>query len=123
MTRGVFEVAEICAQECSDDELLFWAASAGSFSNHPVSVSIRRAWNRRLEADKVSDFEELSGRGVRAKVEGITVAVGNKRLMAEEKQRFPKFPAAVRLFLWLAAAAVPDGYGLPTSLRRIPPQQ
>ena len=90
LTRGVFEVAEICAQECSDDELLFWAASAGSFSNHPVSVSIRRAWNRRLEADKISDFEELSGRGVRAKVEGITVAVGNKRLMAEEKTAGPE---------------------------------
>ncbi len=90
LTRGVFGVAEICAQECSDDELLFWAASAGSFSNHPVSVSIRRAWNRRLEADKVSDFEELSGRGVRAKVEGITVAVGNKRLMAEEKTAVPE---------------------------------
>lgn len=90
LTRGVFEVAEICAQECSDDELLFWAASAGSFSNHPVSVSIRRAWNRRLEADKISDFEELSGRGVRAKVEGITVAVGNKRLMAEEKTAVPE---------------------------------
>lgn len=90
LTRGVFEVAEICAQECSDDELLFWAASAGSFSNHPVSVSIRRAWNRRLEADKVSDFEELSGRGVRAKVEGITVAVGNRRLMAEEKTAVPE---------------------------------
>lgn len=90
LTRGVFEVAEICAQECSDDELLFWAASAGSFSNHPVSVSIRRAWNRRLEADKISGFEELSGRGVRAKVEGITVAVGNKRLMAEEKTAVPE---------------------------------
>lgn len=90
LTRGVFEVAEICAQECSDDELLFWAASAGSFSNHPVSVSIRRAWNRRLEADKISDFEELSGRGVRAKVEGITVVVGNKRLMAEEKTAVPE---------------------------------
>lgn len=90
LTRGVFEVAEICARECSDDELLFWAASAGSFSNHPVSVSIRRAWNRRLDADKVSDFEELSGRGVRAKVEGITVAVGNKRLMAEEKAAVPE---------------------------------
>lgn len=90
LTRGVFEVAEICAQECSDDELLFWAASAGSFSNHPVSVSIRRAWNRRLEADKISDFEELGGRGVRAKVEGITVAVGNKRLMAEEKTAVPE---------------------------------
>ena len=90
LTRGVFEVAEICAQECSDDELLFWAASAGSFSNHPVSVSIRRAWNRRLEADKISDFEELSGRGVRSKVEGITVAVGNKRLMAEEKTAVPE---------------------------------
>lgn len=90
LTRGVFEVAEICAQECSDDELLFWAASAGSFSNHPVSVSICRAWNRRLEADKISDFEELSGRGVRAKVEGITVAVGNKRLMAEEKTAVPE---------------------------------
>ncbi len=90
LTRGVFEVAEICAQECSDDELLFWAASAGSFSNHPVSVSIRRAWNRRLEADKISDFEELSGRGVRAKVEGITVAVGNKRLMAEEETAVPE---------------------------------
>ena len=90
LTRGVFEVAEICAQECSDDELLFWAASAGSFSNHPVSVSIRRAWNRRLDADKISDFEELSGRGVRAKVEGITVAVGNKRLMAEEKTAVPE---------------------------------
>lgn len=90
LTRGVFEVTEICARECSDDELLFWAASAGSFSNHPVSVSIRRAWNRRLDADKVSDFEELSGRGVRAKVEGITVAVGNKRLMAEEKAAVPE---------------------------------
>lgn len=90
LTRGVFEVAEICAQECSDDELLFWAASAGSFSNHPVSVSIRRAWNRRLEADKISDFEELSGRGVRSKVEGITVAVGNKRLMAEEETAVPE---------------------------------
>ena len=90
LTRGVFEVAEICAQECSDDELLFWAASAGSFSNHPVSVSIRRAWNRRLEADKISDFEELRGRGVRAKVEGITVVVGNKRLMAEEKTAVPE---------------------------------
>lgn len=95
LTRGVFEVAEICAQECSDDELLFWAASAGSFSNHPVSVSIRRAWNRRLEADKVSDFEELSGRGVRAKVEGITVAVGNKRLMAEEKTAVPEVSGGV----------------------------
>lgn len=60
---------------------------------------------------------------MRAKVEGITVAVGNKRLMAEEKTAVPEVSGGGTVVLWLAAAAVPDGYGLPTSLRRIPPQQ
>lgn len=81
MTEGVFEVTGVHHNTLSEEEVLMYAAHAESFSSHPISVSIRKAYGKEIDQGIVSDLEEISGHGVTAKVNGVAVAAGNKKLM------------------------------------------
>ena len=81
MTQGVFEVSGIHHSSMEETKLLEYAALAESYSSHPISQSLRRAWGGEPDKNRVSDVTELSGKGLTAKVDGKTVAVGNARLM------------------------------------------
>ena len=83
LTEGVFEVQKVKPVGISKDELLRYATYAESNSNHPISVSLRKAYNKEIEENIISNVEELAGRGVRAKVEGKEVLIGNDKLMEE----------------------------------------
>lgn len=85
LTRGVFKVTQINPQDnVSRDELLEYAAFAESFSNHPTALSILKAYGKKVDKNKIEEYEEISGYGVRAKVRGKTVLVGNAKLMTRE---------------------------------------
>ena len=90
MTQGVFEVTGIHHSSMDEEQVLRYAAYAESFSNHPISISIRKAYGKDIDASRVSDIEEISGHGVTAKVDGISVAAGNQKLM--EKLGIPCEP-------------------------------
>ena len=82
LTKGVFDVTCIYpGRDFTEDELLEYAAYAESYSNHPISKSLKISYGKELEASNVSDVEEISGHGVTAKVNGKQVAAGNAKLM------------------------------------------
>lgn len=82
LTKGVFEVTCIePAGNTSSDELLEKAAYVESFSNHPISKSLKQAYGKEIDSSKVSDVEEISGHGIVANIDGKKVAAGNVRLM------------------------------------------
>lgn len=81
MTQGVFEVSGVHHNEMEDAKLLEYAALAESFSSHPISKSLQRAYGKEIDKTRVTDVQEISGNGVIAKVDGITVAAGNAKLM------------------------------------------
>lgn len=81
MTQGVFEVSGVHHNTMSEEELLMYAAHAESYSSHPISLSIKRAYGKDIDESIVTDVEEISGHGVAAKVNGVPVAAGNKKLM------------------------------------------
>lgn len=83
MTKGVFEVTKLYPVGMSEEELLYYAAHAESFSTHPISESLRRAYGKSVDMSVVSDVEETGGRGVQAKVGGKCVAAGNRKLMRQ----------------------------------------
>ena len=83
LTKGVFNVTAIHPEEYSESGLLEMAALAESYSDHPISRSLKEAWGQELDASRVGEVEELSGRGVRAQVDGKTVCAGNDKLMEE----------------------------------------
>lgn len=83
LTEGVFEVQKVEPVGISKEELLKIAAYAESNSNHPISVSLKKAYNGKVETNIISNVEELAGRGVRAKVEEKEVLIGNDKLMEE----------------------------------------
>ena len=83
LTRGTFEVTAIHPNQITEEELLELAALAESYSNHPISASLRAAWNRALDKNRVSDVQEIAGRGIHALVDGRPVYAGNERLMAD----------------------------------------
>ena len=83
LTKGVFNVTAIHPDQCSESRLLELAALAESYSDHPISRSLRDAYNAPLDAGRVADVEELSGRGVRARVDGQLICAGNDKLMEE----------------------------------------
>lgn len=84
LTKGVFNVKEINTVDFSKEELLKYAAYAENFSSHPISLSLKRAFNKAIENDKVEDVKEMPGFGVCALVEGKKVIVGNEKLMVKE---------------------------------------
>ena len=81
MTQGVFEVSGIHHSRMETDRLLEFAALAESYSSHPISLSLQRAWGREIDSSRVSDVKEFSGKGVTARVDGHEVAAGNSKLM------------------------------------------
>lgn len=81
MTKGVFEVAGIHHSTIDEQKLLEYAALAESYSTHPISLSLRRAYGAELGKSRVSDVMEIGGHGITAKVDGREVAVGNHRMM------------------------------------------
>ena len=81
MTQGVFEVSGIHHNEMSDEKLLEYAALAECSSSHPISKSLQKAYGKPIDRNRVTDIEEISGNGVIAKVDGVSVAAGNAKLM------------------------------------------
>ena len=83
LTKGVFQVTAIHPEGVSQQQLLELAALAESYSDHPISRSLKEAWGKALDTARVGQVEELSGRGVRAQVDGKEVWAGNGKLMEE----------------------------------------
>ena len=81
MTKGVFEVSGIHHNEMEDAKLLEYAAYAECSSSHPISKSLQKAYGKPIDRSRVTDIEEIGGNGVIAKVEGVSVAAGNAKLM------------------------------------------
>ena len=81
MTQGVFEVSDIASRDLPDEQVLAYAALAESFSSHPISKSLQKAYKKPIDQNRVTEVEEISGHGVTAKVDGVPVAVGNDKLM------------------------------------------
>lgn len=89
LTKGVFNVQEIHPEGVSKEELLELTAHAESYSNHPISLSLKRAYSKEIENGRISDVEEISGHGVIATVDGKKVMAGNIKLM--KKMDIPYF--------------------------------
>ena len=83
LTRGVFNVTAIHPDHCGEAQLLELAALAECYSDHPISRSLKEAYGKELDASRVSNVEELSGRGVRATVDGRQICAGNDKLMED----------------------------------------
>jgi Cd2+/Zn2+-exporting ATPase len=83
MTQGVFEVSGVHHNRMEEEKLLEYAALVESYSSHPISKSLQKAYGKEIDQSRVTEVEEISGHGVTAKVDGIFVAVGNGKLMAQ----------------------------------------
>ncbi|WP_318010962.1 heavy metal translocating P-type ATPase [Clostridium estertheticum] len=91
LTKGVFVVTEIHAEgEISSEELLEYAASAESYSNHPIAISILKAYGKDVCKEDIKDVEEIAGKGLKAGVKGKCVLAGNSKLMDSEKISYSK---------------------------------
>ncbi|NYB72905.1 cadmium-translocating P-type ATPase [Sedimentibacter hydroxybenzoicus DSM 7310] len=90
LTKGVFNVREVNAKDISEDELLKYAAYAENYSNHPISLSLKRAYNKEIVNDIIKDVEEIPGHGVSAVVGGKKILAGNEKLMVKENIGFSK---------------------------------
>ena len=83
LTRGVFNVTAIHPDHCDQGQLLELAALAECWSDHPISRSLKEAYGREMDSSRVSNVEEVAGRGVKAVVDGHTVCAGNDKLMED----------------------------------------
>ncbi len=81
MTQGVFEVSGIYPAALSKEELVEYAACAESYSSHPISKSLQKAYGREIDKNRVTDVKEISGKGITAQVDDRLVAAGNGKLM------------------------------------------
>ena len=90
LTKGVFEVQKVEAENMPNEELIRIAAHAESYSTHPISSSIRKAYNRKIDNNVVEEVKEIAGQGVQAKVEGKELLIGNEKLMQEQKINYKK---------------------------------
>ncbi|MBD5491047.1 MAG: cadmium-translocating P-type ATPase [Lachnospiraceae bacterium] len=110
LTKGVFEVTKMAAAEgFSAEELIEYAACAEHYSNHPISRSLREAYGREVDPERIRDVEEISGHGVCAYVDGRQVAVGNRKLMARQ-QITPEASSGVGTEVHVAVDGVYAGY-------------
>ena len=90
LTKGVFEVQKIEPVGISKEQLIKYAAYAENYSNHPISVSIKKAYGEEINTNLISKTEELSGRGVVARIEDRKVFAGNEKLMQEKNIKYTK---------------------------------
>lgn len=85
LTKGIFKVTEVNSENnISKDELIACAAYAENYSNHPIAVSILKAYGKEIDKDKIENYEEISGHGVKGIIEGKEVLAGNYKLMEKE---------------------------------------
>ena len=90
LTEGVFEVQKVEAIGIEKDELLKITAYAEHYSNHPISISVKKAYNKDIEEEQIEKAQELAGRGISAKINNQDVLVGNEKLMIENQIKFTK---------------------------------
>lgn len=90
LTEGIFEVQKINPKDIDENDLLENAAYAECYSNHPISLSIKRAYGKQIDKSKIKSTEELSGRGIVAIINGKNVLVGNEKLLNENNIEFEK---------------------------------
>ena len=109
LTKGIFEVTGIHSENMPEQELLGYAAMAESASSHPISKSLQAAWGQEIDRSRVSDIQEISGNGVRAKVDGKDVAVGSRKLM-ESMNLSAEDPDSVGTIAHVAVDGVYAGY-------------
>ena len=109
LTKGVFQVLETAPEGMDAQTLLGWAAQAECYSGHPISQSLKAAWSGRVDADRVTDVEELGGFGLTAQVDGHAVAVGNRRLMEKLDIR-PAEPQKAGTVVYVAVDGVYAGF-------------
>ena len=88
LTKGTFEVQHIESINLSKEKLLEIVAYAEKYSNHPISLSVKSAYGKEIDEKQISDYKELTGYGVSAKVNNDYVLVGNEKLMKENDISF-----------------------------------
>lgn len=90
LTEGIFEVQDIYAEGIEKDELLRIVAHAENYSNHPIAKSVKKAYNKEIDEKIIKNPQELSGKGIWARIDEKDILVGNEKLMLEEKIDFKK---------------------------------
>ena len=91
LTKGKFEVVKINSTDgTAENEILRLAATAENYSNHPIATSIKEAYKGNIDTEKVSDISEISGKGIKVKIEDNEILIGNDRLMSEFAIEYPK---------------------------------
>lgn len=89
LTKGTFSVTKVVSNRMSEHELLELCAYAENFSTHPISISIKEAYGKELDASRISDVEEIAGHGVKAVVSGKLIYAGNEKLMKSQNINVP----------------------------------
>jgi Cd2+/Zn2+-exporting ATPase len=90
LTKGIFSVTQTHAEkEWKEEEILFYAACAENSSNHPIALSIQKAYGEKIDQQKITAHEEIAGKGIHVQVDGKNIAAGNSRLLADENIAFP----------------------------------
>lgn len=91
LTKGKFEVVKINSTDgTAENEILKLAATAENYSNHPIATSIKEAYKGNIDTEKVSEISEISGKGIKVKIEDNEILIGNDRLMSEFAIEYPK---------------------------------
>ena len=110
LTKGVFEVTEtVPANGITKEQLIETAALVESYSSHPISKSLKQAYGKEIDHNRVSEVEEISGHGVKAKVDGRVVAAGNAKLMSKEGLSYTE-PEAAGTIVYVAIDGSYAGY-------------
>lgn len=91
LTQGCFKVVKIAQQEdTTKEELLELTAYAESYSNHPIALSIKKAYDKNIDKNRISEISEIAGNGVRAEINGCSILVGNENLLKNHNISFQK---------------------------------
>ena len=90
LTEGVFDVQKIESKSITEEELLRIVAYAENYSNHPIAESVKKAYKKDIEKEKIKDVQEITGEGIKANIEEKEVLVGNEKLMKEMDINFKK---------------------------------
>lgn len=110
LTKGIFKVTEIVSTSTfSESELLEYAAYAESYSNHPIAASIQKAYGKPIEQSKISDYDEISGHGIKVTINSKTFFVGNEKLLQKEGISYNR-PDTIGTTLHIAVDGIYAGY-------------
>lgn len=110
LTKGVFRVQEIVPDGISNEELLEMMAYAESYSNHPISLSLKQAYGKEIDNARITNVEEVSGHGVIANIDGKIVAAGNAKLMIKLEIPFAEAEGVVGTVVYIAIDNIYKGY-------------